>query len=249
MRWKPSYISGASNDNPLGNTVLELPNPPSAPPVDVRCSKSLRKHDKSSWRGPADDSSLLVTSQTALSHTHSRHWSPFSAVETCDSALNQRALLYFYEPEQQFTLYVHGMPFQDSDIKRIKPPKRNPVFIESFIAQWVATCNPKLDIRKLSVLSTQYIYAFCKILRTVNIALYSIAIHFYNRDGECLLSGTDWILSWSRYCCSVCNVKHHAVGTRGVDTWLQVAIHNVGINVKVNGRPDENFLCLFLRWR
>jgi hypothetical protein len=82
----------------MGNSVLEPPYL-----VVVHCSKCLRKHDERSSRRPAGVSSFLVTSQTVLCYTHSRHSSAFSAVETCDPALNQRAsflyLEYFYELE------------------------------------------------------------------------------------------------------------------------------------------------------
>jgi len=48
---------------------------------------------------------------------------------------------------------------------------------------------------KLYVLSTHCIYVFCVDLRT-NSDYFPIQYEltgFYNRDGECLLCGTDWV--------------------------------------------------------
>jgi hypothetical protein len=52
----------------------------------------------------------------------------------------------------------------------------------------------QFNIKQFYVLPTQYIYVFCVDLRT-NSDYFPIqhkVTGFYNRDGECLLRGTDW---------------------------------------------------------
>jgi len=53
----------------------------------------------------------------------------------------------------------------------------------------------QFDIQQFYVLPTQCIYVFCVDLRTNSdyFPMHHLLTGFYNRDGECLLRGMDWI--------------------------------------------------------
>jgi len=58
----------------------------------------------------------------------------------------------------------------------------------------VTLCATRFNIHKLYVLPTQRIYVFCVDLRTNSVfSIQHWVTGFYNRDGVCLLCGTDWI--------------------------------------------------------
>ena len=52
----------------------------------------------------------------------------------------------------------------------------------------------RFNIQQFYVLSTQCIYVFCVDLRTNSdyFPIHHLLTGFYNRDGVCLLCGTDW---------------------------------------------------------
>jgi hypothetical protein len=56
----------------------------------------------------------------------------------------------------------------------------------------------QFNIQQFYVLLTQYIYLFCIYLRTNSdfCHLQDKLIGFYNRNGECLLRGTDWVFKY-----------------------------------------------------
>jgi hypothetical protein len=59
----------------------------------------------------------------------------------------------------------------------------------------VTMCTARFNTHQFYVLSTQCIYVFCVDLKT-NSDYFPIQHQltgFYNRDGQCLLRGTDWI--------------------------------------------------------
>ena len=59
----------------------------------------------------------------------------------------------------------------------------------------------QFNIQQFYVLPTQCIYVFCVDLRTDSdyFPVQHWLTGFYNRDGECLLRGTDWIIKKSSY--------------------------------------------------
>jgi len=78
----------------------------------------------------------------------------------------------------------------------------------------------RFNIHKVYVLPTQYTYVFCVDLRT-NSYYFPIQHYltgFYNRDGVCLLRGTDWIFIYNSMFCP------HSVFMYFVWIWEQTAI-------------------------
>ena len=60
----------------------------------------------------------------------------------------------------------------------------------------------RFNIKRFYVLPTQCIYVFCVDLRTNSdyFPYRALSDWFYNRDGVCLLRGTDWVfVSYSSY--------------------------------------------------
>jgi len=58
----------------------------------------------------------------------------------------------------------------------------------------------RFNIKQFHVLTTQCIYVFCVDLRT-NSDYFTVQhslTGFYNRDGVCLLRGTDWVFKYNR---------------------------------------------------
>ena len=57
----------------------------------------------------------------------------------------------------------------------------------------------QFNIQQFYVLPTHCIYVFCVDLRTnrVYFPMYSKLTSFYNRDGDCLLHGTDWVFKYN----------------------------------------------------
>jgi len=67
----------------------------------------------------------------------------------------------------------------------------------------VTICTARFNIQQFCILSTQCIYVFCVDLRT-NSDYFPIQHQlagFYNRDGECLLRGTDWVFIYNSTFC------------------------------------------------
>ena len=66
-----------------------------------------------------------------------------------------------------------------------------------------AVCTSRFTIQKFYVLPTQCIYLFCTSLRTNSdyFPIQQSLTGFYNRDGVCLLRGTDWV-----FLCNSCYV-------------------------------------------
>jgi len=63
-------------------------------------------------------------------------------------------------------------------------------------------CTASLTLQKSHVLPTQCIYVFCVDLRTNcdYFPVQCLLAGYYNRDGVCLLRGTDWIFK--------CNLRY-----------------------------------------
>jgi len=68
----------------------------------------------------------------------------------------------------------------------------------------VFTARYGLDLYiQFYVLPTQCIYVFCVDLRTNSdyFSIYHLLTCFYNRDGVCLLRGTDWVFIYNSTFC------------------------------------------------
>ena len=84
----------------------------------------------------------------------------------------------------------------------------------------VTLCTTKFNIQQFYVLPTQCIYVFCVDLRTNSdyFPIQHSLTGFYNRDGVCLLRGTDWIFIYNSTFCP------HSVFMCFVWIWEQTAI-------------------------
>jgi hypothetical protein len=60
----------------------------------------------------------------------------------------------------------------------------------------VTICTTMFNIYKFYVLPTQGIYLFCVDLRTNSEPYTTLTDWFYNRDGDCLLRGTDCVIKY-----------------------------------------------------
>jgi len=79
------------------------------------------------------------------------------------------------------------------------------VFGSNTISVVATVSSTRFNIQQCYVLPTQCIYVFCVDLRTNSdyFPMRHKLIGLYNRDGECLLRGTDWSLYIIQVMCFV----------------------------------------------